>query len=70
MPLVWAVPAFSGRLRLFRRVGVRILIADDQADVREGIRSLLETYPRFEVCAEAGDGEEAVERRCNLIPTW
>jgi DNA-binding NarL/FixJ family response regulator len=40
---------------------VRILLADDQAVVRRGLRVLLETRPDFEVCAEACSGREAVE---------
>ena len=47
---------------------MRILIADDQQDVREGIRSLLEAHPQFEVCAEAADGEQAVERTLEFAP--
>jgi len=38
----------------------RILIADDQALVRIGLRKILESEPDLEVVAEAGDGEEAV----------
>ncbi len=39
---------------------IRILLADDHALVREGIRRVLEEDPEFEVLAEASDGEEAV----------
>ena len=39
---------------------IRILLADDHALVREGIRRVLEEDPDFEVVAEAADGEEAV----------
>src|ERR1700723_4633038 len=39
----------------------RILVADDHAIVRRGIRALLETEPGIEICHEAGDGLEALE---------
>ncbi|WP_410658632.1 response regulator [Amycolatopsis sp. lyj-112] len=39
---------------------IRVVLADDQALVRAGFRVLLETEDGFEVCAEAGDGEQAV----------
>ena len=39
---------------------IRILLADDHALVREGIRRVLEEDPEFAVVAEAADGEEAV----------
>lgn len=41
---------------------VRILIADDHAVVRAGLRALLEKHGGYEVVAEAGSGEEAVEK--------
>lgn len=41
---------------------VRIIIADDHAVVRAGLRSLLEQRPEFRVVAEASSGEEAVAR--------
>ena len=39
----------------------RILLADDHALVRRGVRTLLESQPGIVVCAEASDGQEAVE---------
>ena len=46
----------------------RILIADDHAVLREGMRSLLEGEKDFEVVGEAGDGEEAVRLARELSP--
>jgi DNA-binding NarL/FixJ family response regulator len=40
----------------------RILLADDHAMVRRGLRLVLDAEPDLEVVAEAGDGAEAVER--------
>jgi len=40
---------------------VQILLADDHVIVRRGLRALLETNQEFVVCAEAGDGRDAVE---------
>ncbi|MFL6575643.1 MAG: response regulator transcription factor [Povalibacter sp.] len=40
---------------------VRVMIADDHAIVRTGLRALLENRDDFVVCAEARDGREAVE---------
>ena len=39
---------------------VRVLLADDQALVRAGLRTMLETFPGVSVVAEAADGLEAV----------
>jgi DNA-binding NarL/FixJ family response regulator len=39
----------------------RILLADDHAVVRRGLRMVLDTAPDLHVVAEAGDGVEAVE---------
>jgi DNA-binding NarL/FixJ family response regulator len=39
----------------------RVLVVDDHAVVRHGIRELLETQPGLEVCSEAANGLEAVE---------
>ncbi|MFI2780072.1 response regulator [Streptomyces sp. ALB3] len=40
----------------------RILLADDHALVRRGVRLILDGEPDLEVVAEAGDGAEAIER--------
>ena len=40
----------------------RILIADDHAIVRSGLRQVLDAKPDMEVVAEAEDGAEAVEK--------
>jgi DNA-binding NarL/FixJ family response regulator len=40
----------------------RILIADDHALVRRGLRLILDGEPDLRVVAEAGDGAEAVEK--------
>jgi DNA-binding NarL/FixJ family response regulator len=40
----------------------RILVADDFAIVREGLKKVLNAKPDFEVVAEAEDGREAVEK--------
>jgi DNA-binding NarL/FixJ family response regulator len=47
---------------------LRILIADDHAVVRAGLRSLLESHSGWEVCAEAADGRDAVEKASKLEP--
>jgi DNA-binding NarL/FixJ family response regulator len=39
---------------------IRVLLADDQALIRSGIRSLLEAEDDIEVVAEAADGRQAV----------
>jgi two-component system response regulator NreC len=47
---------------------VRILIADDHAIIRSGLRALLSHEPGFEVVAEAADGREAVELAERELP--
>ncbi len=47
---------------------IRILVADDQAVIRAGMRRLLEDYPDFEVVGEAADGLEALAEAQDLGP--
>jgi DNA-binding NarL/FixJ family response regulator len=47
---------------------LRILVVDDHAVVRRGVRALLEGHPGWEVCGEAGTGREAVEKAGRLKP--
>ena len=46
----------------------RILLADDHAVVRRGLRSLLESQPDMEVCGEAATGPEALEQVRGITP--
>jgi DNA-binding NarL/FixJ family response regulator len=47
---------------------IRVILADDHAIVREGLRSLLEKQPDIEIVCEAEDGRIAVERAGELLP--
>ena len=47
---------------------VRILIADDHEVVRRGLCALLASHPGWEVCAEVGDGRQAVAKTNQLNP--
>jgi len=47
---------------------IKILLADDQALFREGLRMLLSTQPDFEVVGEATNGEEALRLAAQLRP--
>jgi DNA-binding NarL/FixJ family response regulator len=47
---------------------VRVLIADDHAIVRRGLRTLIESQSEWEVCAEASNGRHAVERAADVKP--
>ncbi len=47
---------------------VRILIADDHELVRQGLRALLASRPAWQVCGEAADGVEAIEKAVQLRP--
>lgn len=46
----------------------RIVVAEDHAILREGVRSLLSSNPDLEVVGEAGDGREAIECVDKLKP--
>ncbi len=47
---------------------IRVLLADDQALVRGGFRSILETQPDIEVVGEAEDGHDAVRQTTATDP--
>jgi DNA-binding NarL/FixJ family response regulator len=47
---------------------IKIILADDHKIVRQGMRSLLESQPGFEVIGEASDGEEALKLMETLSP--
>jgi DNA-binding NarL/FixJ family response regulator len=47
---------------------ISVVLADDQALVRAGFRSLLDAQDDIEVVGEAADGEEAVRLASELVP--
>lgn len=47
---------------------IRVLVADDQAMIRNGLRRIIESNPDLTVVAEASDGVEAVEAARRLRP--
>ena len=51
-----------------RDKGIRILLVDDHALVRQGMRGLLEVQPDFQVVGEAQNGLEAIDYTRTLHP--
>lgn len=47
---------------------VRILVVDDHDVVRQGVRLILRKRPEWEVCGEAENGSEALEKARKLKP--
>jgi two-component system, NarL family, response regulator NreC len=47
---------------------IRLMLVDDHEVIRVGLKTFLQTQPDFEVVAEAGDGEQAVERAMKSHP--
>ena len=46
----------------------RILVVDDNAPIRGLVREFIESRPGFEVCGEAADGAEGIEKSRELKP--
>jgi PAS domain S-box-containing protein len=71
IPLVRAIPGLWVEPVPGAKSGAspaRLLIADDHALVREGLRSIVENEPNLHVIAEAADGREAFELCRRLRP--
>ena len=49
-------------------MAIRVVLADDHAVVRKGVREFLEDEPDIEVVGEASDGQQAVELAVALRP--
>ena len=47
---------------------IRILVVDDHAILRDGIRALLSLHNDFEIVGEASEGKEAIEKARELSP--
>jgi DNA-binding NarL/FixJ family response regulator len=48
--------------------GIRVLLADDDADFVESLRELIDRQPELEVVGAVGNGLEAIERTDELEP--
>src|SRR2546430_356526 len=49
-------------------MALRIFVADDHEVVRRGLCALLTSHSGWEICGEAGDGRQAVEKVARLKP--
>ena len=47
---------------------MRVLVVDDHEVVRRGVRSLIQGQSNYEVCGEAVDGQDALEKARELNP--
>jgi len=45
-----------------------VLVVDDHAFIRRGVRSILEPFPEWQLCGEAENGQEAIEKAFQLNP--
>ncbi|MFO7652922.1 MAG: response regulator [Candidatus Krumholzibacteriia bacterium] len=62
------VAAMSAGAPPAARSGIRVLLVDDHAMLREGLLSLFAEEPDIEVVGQAADGEEAVTKARALVP--
>jgi len=60
--------AFGDRFSFAEVPPLRVLIADDQEPVRRRVCSTFASRPDFEVCGEASNGQEAVDKAKELHP--
>lgn len=49
-------------------MSIKVLLVDDHAIIREGLRSLLKTQPEMEVIADTEDGRKALDLVRDLLP--
>jgi DNA-binding NarL/FixJ family response regulator len=46
----------------------RVLIIDDHAVIRRGVQGILSTYPEWDLCGEADNGQDAIRLAGELAP--
>jgi len=46
----------------------RVLVVDDHAVIRRGVQGILRSYPEWELCGEAENGQEAIKLAETLKP--
>jgi len=50
-------------------MSIRILVVDDDAPIRQHLRFLLQSHSDWEVCGEAENGVDAIEKHSSLNQT-
>jgi DNA-binding NarL/FixJ family response regulator len=71
LPPGWVPPTTANNSAIFIQdhdAPLRLLVADDDESIRVLVRSLLESKPGWQVCGEATNGVEAVEKVGELNP--
>lgn len=58
----------SDRLNAARKHPIRVVIVDDHPMVRDGLRSILETYPDLDLVGSLVNGQEAIDQVAKLQP--
>jgi two-component system response regulator NreC len=66
--LQWAVSALEWCVLMDSRAPTRIMLSDDHPFVRRGLRNILESAGKYDVCGEAGDGKVTLELALRLRP--
>jgi DNA-binding NarL/FixJ family response regulator len=46
----------------------RVLVVDDHAVIRRGVQGILSTYPEWDLCGEADNGQDAIRLAGELAP--
>jgi two-component system, NarL family, response regulator NreC len=59
---------WRGRALLEDRLPKCILLVDDNSAIRMALRKFLEDHTEYEVCGEASDGLDAIEKAAQLQP--
>jgi DNA-binding NarL/FixJ family response regulator len=50
------------------KVNTRVLIADDQEFTRKTLKALIESHPGWQICGEAENGHQAIQKASELQP--
>jgi two-component system, NarL family, invasion response regulator UvrY len=61
----WLCKAFTGSFMDFHIYFMNILIADDHAILREGVKQIIQILPKVTLIDEAVDGNDAFSKICN-----
>lgn len=73
--MLWTTPDYHSRVRKTlpvsygaRKMTIKVLLADDHAIVRDGLKMVLQAQADIRVIGEATDGREAVQQAVQHVP--